>query len=658
MQPRAQDLRLLLLSLDQLNKLHVYSFEQLEDILLDDNYRKELDENTEYKRQYQTLYNHAITYFTKQIVQRSRHSFVAISREEFLNLKDDNENSHYGAMLENFNCLSTEVKISILKQNSIAKCVLTIERWVLIMQKCLGYYDYNSAVAIYASLNSTAIDKLKQHISLWASKLMEYMNELTSPKNQSENLRDVMVGRCIPLLSLYKGILIHAKEGSKGDYKPEEHDVVIHILNSLTNMQKEQRKFLSKNIPKFAKHKQLYVETLKFLDDLQHYKNQSAVNEIKKQITLAKTKVEEEKLIDEILYHVAKYRLEPEQDKQLTKLYNAQEVLKKINAKFPRRVNESQVNYELCINQIKEYSHVLAKNDSDDIKSQKVKLKEIIRELRNYSVLAQKIEYLSKIISGLENNFILPVHPATFTELHNVQLKLLRKLRDTLVEKEEHDSFQKHRLTRNQRDTIRRVFVEKFKIDLDKTKRINLRIFPNEPRHSSESSPRFKFRDKKNKGSQVSWHSRVVDNSPQESPRVQITQSNQRKQQRSSLTIDFNVLERARDSSHKISTAAIESSKEKLLQQKAFSKKHPPEAWDEFIRSTAQNPRNSVILRSAKPQMTHKPSNPTLFPAPQPIGRNKLRWSWPLVTVNDAQYPSEENPEIITIKVKARHYKK
>lgn len=644
-----QDLRLFLLSIEQLFRLRTYCFDKLQTILLDDTYRSEMESNTKYQRQYSSLYQKCINRYAKLLLQRSRHLFVAIPREEFLNLSSESSSSvFYSAMTDNFNNLSTEVKYSILNQESIAHSVLACERWIAIMKKCLEYYDYNSAVAIFAALNSPGFGKFKDNLSDSAVKQLDYMEQLTQTTNQSEYLRDVMMGKCIPLLSLYKGILIHTKEGSTGKYKLDEHELVIAILNSLTDMQKQNRAYLSKKPPKLLQRQTLHRHCLMLLDRLKNYSNKVALEDIRILIENAKTVEDQNKIVDDILYHTSKHLREVAFPKDWQSLSQAQEMLKKIQSKSTNPNQDIQAKYELCVNQIREYSHTVVKTDSTDTKNTKAKLKEILKELRAINSISLKVEHIQRHIQNLESALPSALQPIHFTDIHNVQLKLLKKLQEILIEKDEIDSYREHIVTRTERELIKKAFaklnIKTYSTYLERRQSVSSSPSPRQSSsdkslYDSESS-HTKY-NKKNPlvamKKHTSWNKDIIDN---EQPSKLVIDT--RKLQRGSLilTPDFNVVERAHDGEHKIASAAIESAKESVLKNKSQSK--PPQTKTAMQTNTKKNALNQA----------------TLFATNRRDTRNKLRWSWPLVTANDNQYPDEANPDIIIIKVKASQYRK
>lgn len=663
MQHRKQDLRLLLLSIEQLNKLQPISPDKLLEIFLDDEYRKELDENPDYQQLYQKIYFSLVNKIARQIVNRSRYLFVAIPRNEFLNLKTDLSGCvHYAAMTENFNNLSLEVKTTILAQESFLACIFALERWIDVMQRCLELYDFNSAVAIFAALNASAFDKMIKHVSAISRQHLDYMEKLISPSNQSENLRDAMMGRCIPLLSLYKGILIHTKEGSSEKIKLEEHELVLNMLASLQNMQKQNRAFMSKKPPQLLTLKSLYQRaTQDLMIKLKNYKNLSAFDEIMKLSIIAKSKEDEEKVIEEIVYQVSKFQYDNYNDKDAHRAALVHELQRKMASRFPRKFSDIQARCEVRIAQIREYCHTVVKTDSDEVKSHKTKLKEVLRELRSKNVIQDKIDFVEEMLNKAGNS-------------HSTYSHLLKKLLEVLQEKEEHDSYRKFKISRQKREKLKKVFEQ-----LNITKSTSGQI----SRHSSNLSDHLEgssFIARNKSKTKVTWDSKVLDNVPPESPRIN---ASTKILYRSSVTIDSELLERARDEQHKVSTANIESSSEQKLKQRKFMRDNPKHNWADFLKTTTRSKRNSLIVKPSRPEpavITHqsverkiqpsprelKPAatpalqnqNSTLFSKQEAAKPNKLRWSWPLVTMNDAQYPTEENPGIIVIKVNAKYYKK
>lgn len=464
------------------------------DILLDKECREELHNDTFHKRNFRVLYQKSVSHQANDLLQRSRHLFTAIPREEFLNLKTDmNSGENFTLAADNFNDLSNWVQIKILEPESYAKCVLIMEFWVDVMQECLNLYDYNSARAIFAALTSIPIDKIKQGMSERTAHILQKMNALSSYKNQYQMLRDAMFGACIPPLDIYKGILIMIKEGSKKDehYILEEDPLVIGILNIITDMQKKNalispkyspalinRSSLLLNITEIAdkinaKHKEgscfsemqmgtIINEALCeiYPDQRENTGNQQdqtiASNEIiipsdsaDEQCILEKqkrfsyeSKIVTAKVIDDCCMELANFRKRSLDEEQTDNLIAAHKIFEKVCKRSASKKSKILDKYLNCMTALRAFVRSKSENETDEDMIIKVQVKECIKQLEHENNVEKKIEILSKCITAL-TNIPLELSLKKIFKPKLISIELLKKLRNALEKKQVIDSPKK-----------------------------------------------------------------------------------------------------------------------------------------------------------------------------------------------------------------------
>ena len=139
--------------------------------------------------------------------------FCAIQPEELLASEWTKKHGSKAVNVRALAVLSTDlanlVTDTILTLEDIKKRALVIKQWVKIAAKCVELHNYDSLMAIIASLNSSMVTRLKRTWELVSSKTKARLAEMTAMTDVSRNysaLRQRLqnhVGPCIPFVGYY-----------------------------------------------------------------------------------------------------------------------------------------------------------------------------------------------------------------------------------------------------------------------------------------------------------------------------------------------------------------------------------------------------------------------------------------------------------------------
>lgn len=172
------------------------------------------------------------------IIEMDKQLFTAIPQQEFKNFANSND-QHYKKITDISNKLSGYVKTSILKCSQLDERTLTMERWVLVMQKCRDSADYQGLAAIYRAFSDEDIARLKSTkagLSQTAQIVLADVNSLFSVDGNYHVLRQEMEHRhtVVPYLEPYHTTL-NLITMQKEELKKSE--LIGNVVMLLSNMQ-------------------------------------------------------------------------------------------------------------------------------------------------------------------------------------------------------------------------------------------------------------------------------------------------------------------------------------------------------------------------------------------------------------------------------------
>lgn len=196
--------------------------QQLDDIILNADYLKLMKKNAEAREKFASLYERSIDFFAESRIAYSRQLFKAIPEDEFNPIfREEKDTSFYNQLKKDFICSSLLIQFDILQRNTLRKVLLAIERWSLILKKCIDAKDFHGGQMIIGALNCFSVKRLTETAKEQADLLSSDINAILLKAAELEEsnyklLREAMLDKSsIPYLGLYQQDYEFSKQASK-----------------------------------------------------------------------------------------------------------------------------------------------------------------------------------------------------------------------------------------------------------------------------------------------------------------------------------------------------------------------------------------------------------------------------------------------------------
>jgi len=163
----------------------------------------------------------------EQITLMDFRIFSQIESREYTGQRFNGKNKHKEAknimaLIDQHNVLAVWLQVQILREKSLRKRVIAVKRIIKMGQHFESLRNYNSLMAVFTALSTSAIHRLKL---MWSrvpdkSKLfMKKCNALFSNTNNSRTMRTTLNkaggNPCVPQIGIYLQDLIGFEEGNK-----------------------------------------------------------------------------------------------------------------------------------------------------------------------------------------------------------------------------------------------------------------------------------------------------------------------------------------------------------------------------------------------------------------------------------------------------------
>jgi hypothetical protein len=160
----------------------------------------------------------------RQLTVKEMNIFCSIMPEELLGSEWTKSSGSNAPNIRAMSTLSTDlsnlVTDTILQYKDVKKRAATIKHWIKIAYKCLELNNYNSLMAIFCALSSSAIVRLKRTWDIVSQKRKDMLKDLEITVNLDRNyaiLRRRLrnhVPPCLPFVGIYLTDLIFVDEGN------------------------------------------------------------------------------------------------------------------------------------------------------------------------------------------------------------------------------------------------------------------------------------------------------------------------------------------------------------------------------------------------------------------------------------------------------------
>ena len=126
-----------------------------------------------------------------------------------------------------FNIECNWTATSVALSGSVLECSYLIQTFIQIIDKCLGFHNFSSAMAIYSALNMGAIQRLS---TAWSSvspkyaKMMTEFDRIFSFKMNFATYRELLRNTeppCVPIFTVITRDLTHIEEGAPKEIEDE-----------------------------------------------------------------------------------------------------------------------------------------------------------------------------------------------------------------------------------------------------------------------------------------------------------------------------------------------------------------------------------------------------------------------------------------------------
>ncbi|KAJ9652438.1 Ras guanine nucleotide exchange factor bud5 [Neophaeococcomyces mojaviensis] len=181
------------------------------------------------------------TELARQLTIKTSQIFCSILPEELLGAEFTKQSNSLAVNVRAMSTLSNDlanlVIDSILQLDVAKKRAAVIKQWIKVASKCVALHNYDTLMAILASVNSTSVQRLKKTWDLISPKTKATFEELKKVVDHAKNYSGLrqrfqnLSPPCLPYLGIYLTDLTFIDHGNPSTRELKTGDETISVIN-------------------------------------------------------------------------------------------------------------------------------------------------------------------------------------------------------------------------------------------------------------------------------------------------------------------------------------------------------------------------------------------------------------------------------------------